>query len=195
MEPLATPKDLDGYGINYDGSETLAQRLLGSVSAAVRDAAGCPISRGEYTLTIPSEVSRKLDLPCRPVISVASVLIDGEECDDWRLFGNALYREGLWGTPDGIPRPVTITLTAGYDPVPADIVRLVCSMVAAGLTQHENGGPGADRSKAYERIDDYQVGFRQGGDEVIDASELPESTKRALRNRFGSPGISIGVFK
>ncbi|OXN01476.1 hypothetical protein [Bifidobacterium vansinderenii] len=194
MTPLATITDLDGFGISHN-DDILAAKLIESVSSAVREAAGCPISRGTWTITIPSEQSRKLDLPCRPVTSVEQVLIDGEETTDWKLLGNALYRETLWGPPGAIPRAVTITLTAGYDPVPPDIVRLVCSMVAAGLSQQENGGPGADRSKAYERIDDYQIGYRQGGSEIIDATELPEATKRSLRQRFGTPGLSIGVFK
>ena len=77
MDTLATIKDLDSYGIEY-ADEKLAGKLLESVSAAVRDAAGCPITRGEYTVTIPGETSRRLDLPMRPVISVSRVLMDGE---------------------------------------------------------------------------------------------------------------------
>ena len=75
MDTLATIKDLDSYGIEY-ADEKLAGKLLESVSAAVRDAAGCPITRGEYTVTIPGETSRRLDLPMRPVISVSRVLMD-----------------------------------------------------------------------------------------------------------------------
>lgn len=131
MDTLATIKDLDSYGIEYaDGK--LAGKLLESVSAAVRDAAGCPITRGEYTVTIPGETSRRLDLPMRPVISVSRVLMDGEETGDWKLLGNALYRESLWSLPNMVPRSITVTMLAGYDPIPPDIVRLVCSMVAAG---------------------------------------------------------------
>ena len=77
MDTLATVKDLDSYGIEY-ADEKLAGKLLESVSAAVRDAAGCPSTRGEYTATIPGETSRWLDLPMRPVISVSRVLVDGE---------------------------------------------------------------------------------------------------------------------
>ncbi len=83
MDTLATVKDLDSYGIEY-ADEKLAGKLLESVSAAVRDAAGCPITRGEYTVTIPGETSRRLDLPMRPVISVSRVLMDGEQTGDWK---------------------------------------------------------------------------------------------------------------
>lgn len=79
MSPLATLKDLDNNGIDHADNDALAERLLESVSAQIRDAAGSPISLGEYTFTIPSEQSRKLDLPCKPVRNVSKVLVDGEE--------------------------------------------------------------------------------------------------------------------
>ena len=48
-------------------------------------------------------------------------------------------------------------------------------MVAAGLVQQSNGGPGAHRDESYARIDDVQIGYRQGDSEIIDALELPEA--------------------
>ncbi|PLS25965.1 hypothetical protein [Bifidobacterium parmae] len=196
MEPLATLEDLDAYKVDYSAvGADMAGRLLSSVSAAIRDAAGGPISRCDVTVTIPSEASRKLDLPCRPVNRVTHVLVDGEETDDWTLLGSSLYRDVMWGPPNGIPLPVTVTMSIGQDPVPEDIVRLACSMVAAGLHQQAEGGPGANVGKAYERVDDFQIGYQQGTATVIDATELPEATKRSLRARFGIRGISVGVFK
>ncbi|KAA8820502.1 hypothetical protein CSQ85_01595 [Bifidobacterium rousetti] len=194
MEPLASLNDLAKYKVEYD-DEQLAQGLLDSVSSAIRAAAGCPISLGTYTIDLPSEQSRKLDLPCKAVRSVESVLLDGEECDDWVRFGSALYRDKPWGPFNRPPVTVTVTLTMGWDPVPEDIVRLCCSYVAAAISQHADGGPGAHRGISYERIDDAQVGYSQGGTEVIDAAELPDTTKRSLRRRFGVMGVSIGVFR
>ena len=78
---------------------------------------------------------------------------------------------------------------------PADIVRLVCSYTAAGLHQLEDGGPGAHVGVSYERVDDAQVGYAQSDETQIDVTELPESTKRSLRNRFGANVTSIGVFR
>lgn len=195
MAGLATLDDLTRYGIDYSGSETLAANLIDAVSSAIRDAAGCPITLGTYTVDMPSEQSRKLDLPCKAVRSVSSVLIDGEPCDGWKLFGSALYRAEPWGGYGAIPRTVTVTFTGGWDPLPEDIVRLCCSYVAAGLTQQADGGPGAHRGVSYERIDDAQIGYAQGESAVTDATELPESTKRALRRRFGCGVVSIGVFR
>ena len=80
-------------------------------------------------------------------------------------------------------------------PIPADVVRLVCSYVAVGLHQLEDGGPGAHVGVSYERVDDAQVGYTQGDSAQIDVTELPEATKRRLRNRFGANVTSIGVFR
>lgn len=193
MTALATLQDLRKYGIDVTDN-TVALSLLDSVSAAVRDAAGCPITAGEWTVDIPGEQSRKLDLPCRAVRSVSKVLIDGKTVDDWRLLGSALYREEPWSPFGRIPSVVTVTFTGGWNPIPADIVRLVCSYVAAGLHQLADGGPGAHSGIAYERLDDAQVGYTHDGTQ-IDATELPEATRRSLRNRFGANVSSIGVFR
>lgn len=189
MTALATLADLESYGIDVT-DEQAASSLLDSVSDAVRSAAGCPITFGEWTVDIPGEQSRKLDLPCRAVRSVSKVLVDGKPVDDWRLLGSSLYREEPWSPFGRIPSVVTVTFTGGWKPIPADIVRLVCSYTAAGLHQLEDGGPGAHVGVSYERVDDAQSDETQ-----IDVTELPESTKRSLRNRFGANVTSIGVFR
>lgn len=194
MNALATLQDLTKYKVEYD-DEQLAQSLLDSVSSAIRSAAGCPITLGTYTIDIPSEQSRKLDLPCKAVRDVHTVLLDGKPCDDWVRFGSALYRDKPWGPFNQPPITVTVTLTAGWDPIPEDIVRMCCAYVAAGISQHNDGGPGSHRGVAYECIDDAQVGYVQGGTEVIDATELPEATRKSLRRRFGAANASIGVFR
>ena len=193
MIALATLQDLRKYGIDVPDN-TVALSLLDSVSAAVRDAAGCPITMGEWTVDLPGEQSRKLDLPCRAVRAVSKVLVDGRPIEDWRLFGSSLYRAEPWSPFGGIPSTVTVTFQGGWDPVPEDIVRLVCSYVAAGLHQLADGGPGAHSGIAYERLDDAQVGYTHDGTQ-IDATELPEATRRSLRNRFGANVSSIGVFR
>lgn len=193
MTALATLQDLRKYGIDVPDN-TVALSLLNSVSAAVRDAAGCPITMGEWTVDLPGEQSRKLDLPCRSVRDVSKVLVDGRSIDDWKLFGSSLYRSESWTPFGGIPSTVTVTFQGGWDPVPEDIVRLVCSYVAAGLHQLADGGPGAHAGIAYERLDDAQVGYVQDGAR-IDVTELPAATKCSLRNRFGANVSSIGVFR
>src|SRR5690606_10556728 len=131
--------------------------LLASASAAIRDAAGVPISRTTATITLATPAGRRLDLP-PPVQSVDSVAIDGGPVTDWSLVDNSLWRVRPWTRPGGIPKPVTVTLTFGLSEVPADIVDLVCNLVAAGLA-HAEGGYESSAGKLSERIDDYSVQY------------------------------------
>jgi len=107
MTALATLDDLKSNGIEVTDEQT-ATSLLDSVSDAVRSAAGCPITLGEWTVDIPGEQSRKLDLPCKAVRSVSRVLIDGKTVYDWRLLGSSLYREEPWSPFGRIPSVVTV---------------------------------------------------------------------------------------
>ena len=118
MTALATLADLKSYGIDVTDEQT-ALSLLDSVSDAVRSAAGCPITLGEWTVDLPGEQSRKLDLPCKAVRSVSKVLIDGQPVEDWRFFGSSLYRDEPWSPFGGIPSTITVTFTGGWKPVPA----------------------------------------------------------------------------
>ena len=118
MTALATLDDLKSNGIEVTDEQT-ATSLLDSVSDAVRSAAGCPITLGEWTVDIPGEQSRKLDLPCKAVRSVSRVLIDGKTVYDWRLLGSSLYREEPWSPFGRIPSVVTVTFTGGWNPIPA----------------------------------------------------------------------------
>ena len=117
MTALATLDDLKSNGIEVTDEQT-ATSLLDSVSDAVRSAAGCPITLGEWTVDIPGEQSRKLDLPCKAVRSVSRVLIDGKTVYDWRLLGSSLYREEPWSPFGRIPSVVTVTFTGGWNPIP-----------------------------------------------------------------------------
>jgi len=122
MTALATLDDLKSNGIEVTDEQT-ATSLLDSVSDAVRSAAGCPITLGEWTVDIPGEQSRKLDLPCKAVRSVSRVLIDGKTVYDWRLLGSSLYREEPWSPFGRIPSVVTVTFTGGWNPIPPAVGR------------------------------------------------------------------------
>lgn len=185
MEPLATTADLEALNIDTS-SQTLVESLLESVSYAVREAAGAPISLTTSTVTTGGTREEYMTLPGGPLREVASVTVDGKPVTDWRLLDGRLWRPYGWG---GAHVPVEVTYTHGYDPVPADIVRMVCMFVSAGLHAAEDGF-GVNRGKSYERGDDYQVGYLQGEAEIVDAAEIPERTRRMLRDRFG-PGAYV----
>jgi len=194
LEPLATVADLAALNIDVsDGG--LAESLLTSVSAAIREAAGTPISRTTSTVRFATEASRRIELPARPVVTVGTVLLDGQPLvagTDYVVRDGHLWRLGgrPWHDYGRVPRELEVTFTHGYDPIPPDIVRTVCVYVAAGIAAAADGFEG-HRGLQYRSIDDAREGFLSGADEIVDPTELTERTKAALRARFG--GGRIGV--
>lgn len=182
---LATVADLADYGYTVTSSLTVAaERLLDSVSAQVEDAAGGPITSTTSTVVLAGTTEQFLPLPRGPVQSVAAVTLDGVAVTDAKPRDGRLWRPGGW---IGQHVDVEVTYTHGLADVPADIVRLVCQMVTAGLLAVADDKPVPDRMLAYERVDDYQAGYRTGADEVVDVTELPERVRDRLRARFGCP--------
>lgn len=195
-EPLATAADLSARGI--DTTNTLAvEALLDAASAAVREAAGCPISEQTSTVTLWTEASRRIELPARPVSSVATVVLDGETLtveDDYVLRGSSLWRTCQWQAQGDIPSELVVTFTHGYTEVPADIVDLVCNLVGAGMASVDEGYA-THAGKQYESIDDYRVGYTTGSDAVSSVMELPERTVKSLRARFGTTSVVVGTVR
>jgi hypothetical protein len=79
-----------------------------------------------------------------------------------------------------------VTQTHGLATVPADIVDLVCRMVAAALVSYrsEDGGAGlATGNITSERIGDYAVTY--GNDGRITEMDLPQYWRERLAARFG----------
>jgi hypothetical protein len=188
LAPLATSIDLSDLGVDITNT-ALVTKLLAAVSDAVRDAAGSLITRTTSTVIIPTVPSRRLILPARPVRSVTSVTLDGDDVTDYVLRGSALWRECPWQARGAIPGEVVVEFEHGYDTVPEDVVKLVCSFVAAGLAEATSDG--STRGVSSETIDDYQVSYTRGADEVVDLTELPDRTKAALRARFGGAGTNV----
>lgn len=190
LAPLATVDDMGTYCPGVDTSNTaLVNGLLASVSAAVREAAGVTISSTTSTVTVTGSTDRWLRLPGGPVTAVSAVEIDGVAVTDYKLRDGMLWRASGWSGPCE-PADIDVTYTQGYDPVPADIVRLVCLLTAAGITQDADGY--GTRGMAYTSVDDYREGYRQGEDEVVDHTELPERTRADLAARFGGGAFVTG---
>lgn len=198
LTPLATAADLSARGI--DVTDTFAViTQLDAASAAIRAAAGCAISRQTSTVTLWTESSRRIELPARPVVSVATVVLDGVTLTlntDYVLRGSSLWSlGGAWQEPGSIPGALVVTFTHGFAEVPADIVDLTCALAGAGLAAVADGFA-ANTGKQYESIDDYRVGFAIGADAVVSVMELPDRTARSLRRRFGSGGaVSVGTIR
>lgn len=190
LDPLATTADLTARKI--DTTDTvLVAALLAAASSAVREAAGASISRETFTVKLPTVPGRRLRLPGAPVVSATDVLLDGEPVTDAVLRAGSLWRSCHWQKPDAIPSEVTVTVTAGLLEVPADVIDLVCNLVAAGLAHAAEGYEGTP-NVAYEDIDDYRVGYRQGDEATVSKMELPPATRTMLRRRFGG-GVAVLV--
>lgn len=185
LAPLAAATDLQDRGI--DTSNTAAiEAFLAAASAAVRHAAGSPISEVTSTVTIPAATKNWLRLPGGPVTEVTSVEIDGVVVGDWELIGERLWRPAGWAEDD-LPAVVTVTYTQGFDDVPADIVDLVCSLVGLALSRKSESYASRGDVES-EGIDDYRVSYASGGNAQAGVFELPTRTRAMLRSRFGGNG-------
>jgi hypothetical protein len=185
LTPLAEAADLAARRVDIDTDPEAVAAALAAASAAVREAAGgATISRHTGTVRFEGSMDQWLTPPGWAVTAVADVAIDGTPVSDYRLIGGRLWRAGGWQNGWG-PSEVSMTVTQGVTAVPADIVDLVCSLAAASLNAATEDGYDSHRGLAYERIDDYQRGFRQGDDEIVSPVELPAGTRNWLRQRFG----------
>lgn len=191
LAPLATTADLSALGVDTTDA-TLVASLLASVSADVREAAGAAISSTTSTVVIQGSREQWLALPGGPIVSVASVKIDDAAVADFRLVEGRLWRSSGW-QGSRAPSLVEVAYTHGYDPVPADIVRLVCMLVSAGIHAAKDGF-GSTRGVSSERVDDYQISFTRGDDEVVDPTEIPPRTRQTLRDRFGGSAHVTGSY-
>lgn len=187
LAPLATVANLEARGLTVDASETAVVNVyLGVASAAVREAAGTAITRTTSTVSLEGPAGQWLTLPGPPIVSVASVAIDGRTVTDWRLRSERLWRAAGWSGCE--PSEVDVTQTHGLVDVPEDIVDLVCRMVAAALKAYrsEDGGEGlaADKEITSERLGDWAVTY--GSDGRVTEMELTQFWRDRLAARFGS---------
>lgn len=181
LDALATATDLDNRGIvlpdTVDGDA-----LLASASAAVRDAAGCSITYGASTVTLVAQDWCDIDLPAGPVASVASVTVDSVAVTGWRKVGDKLLMPTGWTRC--LPVEVTVTYTHGYPVIPADIIDLVCGMVAIAGGQSSAGYGDAGRIHSV-RLGDFAETYTNPSDSPSPFA-LPDRVREALRARFGS---------
>lgn len=186
LAPLATVADLDARGVTVADTETnLVETYLAVASAAVRDAAGVPISKTTSTVTIEGEMSARLRLPGPPIASVDTVVLDGQTITDWLLRSGQLWRQTGW-SDFAAPSEVTVTYTHGLPEVPADIVDLVCRIATTTLVSYRSQPDGeglAAEDVRRERIGDYSVAY--GTDGQITEMELSDQLRSRLAARFG----------
>ncbi|PWG08774.1 hypothetical protein DF268_35995 [Streptomyces sp. V2] len=195
LAALATVADLAARGLTVTAEETtVAETYLTVASTAVRDAAGVPISKTTSTVALEGPAAEWLTLPGQPVTAVSAVTLDGQVVTDWQLRAGRLWRACGW-SPGWAPSEVEVTQTHGLDPVPADIVDLVCRITGTALSDYradpESAGLAAADVRS-ERIGDYSVTY--GGEGLITSMELPGYLRERLAARFGG-GTTMATFR
>ena len=94
--PLAYVTDVQALGIDVSNA-VLVQSLIDSVSAEVREAAGCPITVTETTYTTRGVSEQYIPLPGGPLRSVSSVTLGGVAVTDYEISDGRLWRSYGWG--------------------------------------------------------------------------------------------------
>lgn len=191
MNPLATRADLLARGINIPVGVD-EQVFLEAASAAIRDAAGSPITRTIAKLQLPSTSEQWLSLSLSPVHAVSNVKIGNATVADFTFMGDRLWRAAGWQVT-AVPELVTADVDFGLTTAPDDIVDLCCSLAAAALAAV---GEGYDpqRGLSNVRIDDYSESYFRGEDEIINPLALPTRTRDWLRSRFGVQAHVTGTY-
>lgn len=107
--------------------------LIAVASGIVSDHLGQHIALVENDeITLTGMLSTRLTLPERPIVSVASVTLNGVAVTDYTISGPDLVREGKW---DGA---VAVTYAHGFDPIPHSVQTVVAQIVGRAYTQTDN---------------------------------------------------------
>lgn len=198
LAPLAAETDLP------TGTTGDKARALKVASAAIRDAAGVPISQVAATVRVNAGHGALLRLP-GPITDVTSVLVDGVAVTDYIPQPNGLWRACGWATQPSMQWPpqygtvggfqpvqVTVTYTFGLGEVPDDIVDLTVQLALAWLAHMAEGG-GSTAGLASVRVDDASESYTEEASGRVSPVFIPEATRIWLAERFGG-GVEVVEF-
>lgn len=181
--PLASPADAARLGYTLPAGQEMEK--LASASARIRRAAGQQITRTTSTVRLTSWRGHVV-LPSPPVTAVTQVQQVNRDGSTTTVTG------WLWDGYDrvtGVCGDVIVTYTHGYDPIPDELLDLVCS-VAARLGTTPSGG-GMEAGIRSESIDDYSVTY--AAESLTVASGLLEGEIASLHSILGSPPTAYVV--
>jgi hypothetical protein len=149
-DELAVWMGLDGFTA---AQTARAELLLGVAQGLVDDELGQNLDVATATVVLRGTGTTELVLPRWPVLLVASVQVEDDDAplvegDDytWDTNGVLTRKCGVWSCR----LKVTITYTAGWNPIPESVRGVLLDLVA-GKWDNAKGG------KKSERIADYQV--------------------------------------
>lgn len=184
MTAFATADDFAtrlGLTLSED-EQTRVLALLVQASNDIRDEYVQAIDLVEDdVLTIPGTTDERILLPQRPVVSVASVELDGIAMSCWHLAGNTLVRWGGFGRES---RQLRIVYTHGFaaGEIPARLKSIAIEMVVRVWVNPS--------SVIQENVGPVQTTFAPYSDPPR-GLQLTDSERRSLRRLFGSRSGSV----
>jgi hypothetical protein len=191
--PFCTMQDVADF-LQLEVDEPACARAINEATAAIQNYCHqlLYLVTGDVVTLDVATAWAKLFLPELPVISVATVVEDGETLvvdDDYKLGQwGILHRVGQnWA--EGI-QIVTVTYTHGYETIPDDVVA-VCTRAAArayqaGLLSADSAGVPGIASKA---LGDYSVSYQPTGSEGTmgaSAARMLLLSEKEILNRYRS---------
>lgn len=184
-DQLATPEQL-ASALQRDLDTATANVWLNAATAVVQEATGQRIVRvTDDAITLTGTTSSWLRLPQLPVVSVASVQLDGTAVTagaagsgamTYRLRGSRLWRGCGWQTYCGEPSDVAVVYTHGLLDTDQRIEFARGTVIGLARTPYDN--PSA---VSREQIDDYSVAYQV----TAAAMEASRHLRRALRRQYG----------
>ncbi|MEU5946309.1 hypothetical protein ABZ793_12195 [Micromonospora sp. NPDC047465] len=160
-----------------------ATLLIECATAVVQETAGQRIVRATSTVTLEPGPGRWLWLPQLPVVSVASVSLDGTALvvgEGYSVRGHRLWRSagwqsvGSWETAGSVaPSEVVVEYTHGYEAGAQELQRARQAVVALAGAVYANPS-GVTRAQ----IDDYAVAFEAMSARMEAAPYLRDGLRR-----------------
>jgi hypothetical protein len=192
-DQLVTPSELASFLQLTYADLTAAQQatmamLVQLSTGKIQAACGQRLIEATNTFVIDVEWGSRspwLDLPQRPIRSVASVEIDGTVYTDWLLRSQRLWRLGGWGLNASAPSQVTVADCAHGYPTGAQFLQLARDMCLA-LAAAGYGNPGG--SVASEQIDDYRVTYAEADSRM----QVTPGMRDMLRDQYGMTAYVTG---
>ena len=180
---LTTLEDTKEY-LEIDGtdSDNLLQQLIGAASQFVKTETGYEWVETTYKEMIDGERTETLILTQKPIISIESLVINGETIDNYYIYNESgmlkrqdvgIYNVGYTHhSRKGLLFPrgqqnIEVEYVAGYEDVPQDLQKAVWSMVNAVL-----------EGKEYEGLSQYSI-----GDESMqwDSKSVPQEAMQTIQ--------------
>jgi len=181
-DQLATPGDLAALLQRDDLDVYTATMLIEMATGLIQDVAGQRILQVTDTAVIDvMDWSVWLDLPQKPIVSVATILLDGTAITDWAIRGQRLFRRVGWQTTWLLPAQAKVTYTHGLATGSQylQVARLMC----LSLAQIGYGNPNPAVSS--EAIDDYKVTYAEALARMTEG--FTDFMQERIRNAYGTP--------